>query len=189
MKIVVASLVLLATSTSFVAADRHGRGRPRRPPPIDLGQLQTLTNACENAFDGDANEQVCLQTVMSARSRFDATASIAACESAFDGDANELACLGIAVQSWQEPAPLVSACESAFDGDANELACLRTTTQSWLAAPAVAACESAFDGDANEQACLTALVGTRYDAAQLVSYCEQNNDGDANELACLGRFR
>jgi hypothetical protein len=187
MKLLLASLGLLVATTAL--ADRgHGRSR-HRPRPIDLGHLQTITNACESAFDGDANEQACVQTVMSARGRFDAPSAITACESAFDGDANELACLGIAVHSWQAPAPLVTSCESAFDGDANELTCLRTMTQSWLTATAVTACESAFDGDANEQACLGALVGTRYDAAQLVSYCEQNNDGDANELACLGQFR
>ena len=99
MKLLLASLGLLAATAAL--ADRgHRRHRPR---PIDLGHLQVLTNACENAFDGDANEQACLATVM--RTRVDAPSAITACESAFDGDANELACLGIAVHSWQAPAP------------------------------------------------------------------------------------
>lgn len=180
------SLVLL---TATADAQRAGRRRPPRPQPIDFGVLHQITQQCESAFEGDANEQACLTTVTQSRTRFDAGSMIRACESAFDGDTNELACLGVAVHAWQDPSPAIAACESAFDGDDNELSCMRTVTQSWLTASAVSACESAFDGDANEQACLATLVGTRYDPAQLVSYCEQYHDGDANELACIGRFR
>ena len=92
-----ASLSLLIVSSSLVVAD-HGYGRrhrPHRPAPIDLGRLQAVTNACENAFEGDANENACVQTVLGGRGRFDVTSAIASCESAFDGDANELACLGM----------------------------------------------------------------------------------------------
>ncbi len=178
-----------------VAAADHGRRRPRpqRPhhpsPPIDLDQLRVVTSACQDAFEGPTNEQSCIDTVMRARSRFDVPSSIRACEDAFDGDANELACLGVALDARQDPVPAIRACEDAFDGDANELTCTRTLTSSWLPTSAVRACEDAFDGDANEQACLGALVGTRYDAAQLVSYCENTYNGDADELACLGMFR
>lgn len=185
----VASLSLLVATTA--SADRWRRPhRPRPPEPqFDLGRLQAITTACQNAFDGAANEQTCVQTVNAGRGRFDPASTISACENAFDGDANELVCLGIAVQSTREPASAISACENAFDGDANELTCVRTMTSSWLPVSAVSACENAFDGDANEQACLDTLVGSRYDAAQLVSFCEQNYDGDANELACIGLYR
>lgn len=183
---VVGALAALATTA---AADHGWQRRPPRPRPLDLGHLRAVTAACQDAFEGAANEQACIATVTRGRTRFDIPTTIRACEAAFDGDANELACLGIAVRAWRDPAPLIAACEGAFDGDANELACTRTVTRSWLAPAAVTACESAFDGDANEQACLDALVGTRYEPSELVAFCEENQTGDADELACLGRYR
>jgi hypothetical protein len=158
-------------------------------PLVDFAALRQITSACQDAFEGQANEQACIATVTRGSQRFDASASIRACEDAYEGDANELACLAAAVDAWQDPVPVIRACEDAFEGDANELACTQTVAQSWLAVGAVPACEAAFDGDANEQSCLATLVGTRYDVAQLVSYCEDSYDGDANELWCLGQFR
>ncbi|MGE0400515.1 MAG: hypothetical protein AB7T06_27645 [Kofleriaceae bacterium] len=181
--------LLVATTASADQWRRPHRPRPDRPPPLDLGRLQAITSACQNAFEGPANEQSCVQTVSAGRARFDVVPAIRACENAFEGDANELACVAIAVDAKREPSGAINACENAFEGDANELTCLRTMTSSRLSVSAVSACENAFDGDANEQACLDTLVGSRYDAAQLVTFCEQNYDGDANELSCLGMYR
>ncbi|HTL37775.1 MAG TPA: hypothetical protein VL326_31805 [Kofleriaceae bacterium] len=190
------SLLLVAAAFTPAAADRgrHGGGRrwhsqPQPAPLVDFAALRQITSACQDAFEGQANEQACVATVTRGSQRFDASASIRACEDAYEGDANELACLAVAVDAWQDPVPVIRACEDAFEGDANELACTQTVAQSWLAVGAVPACEAAFDGDANEQSCLATLVGTRYDVAQLVSYCEDSYDGDANELWCLGQFR
>jgi hypothetical protein len=188
------SLLLIAASLGSASADRGGRRhrggwQPQPAPLVDLNALRQLTASCQDAFEGAANEQACVATVTRGSQRFDASTAIRGCEDAYEGDANELACLAVAVDAWQDPVPAIRACEDAFEGDANELACTRTVAQSWLPVTAVSACEAAFDGDPNEQACLDALVGTRYDVAQLVSYCEDSYDGDANELWCLGQFR
>ena len=87
--------LLVATTASADRWRRPHRPRPHEPAPLDLGRLQAITTACQNAFEGSANEQSCVQTVNASRARFDVTSSISACENAFDGDANELACLGM----------------------------------------------------------------------------------------------
>ena len=150
----VASLSLLVATTA--SADRWRRPhRPRPPEPqFDLGRLQAITTACQNAFDGAANEQTCVQTVNAGRGRFDPASTISACENAFDGDANELTCVRTMTSSWL-PVSAVSACENAFDGDANEQACLDTVVGSrYDAAQLVSFCEQNYDGDANELACI-----------------------------------
>ena len=51
----------------------------------------SAVTACENGFDGDANEQTCLNTLVG--TRYEPSELVRYCEDSFDGDDNELACL------------------------------------------------------------------------------------------------
>lgn len=109
--------------------------------------------ACENDFDGDANELACLRAAVA--SRTDPTAAITACESAFDGDANELECVRVIAPARCDAAALVTACENAMDGDANELACVQAGVQVPRdPAGLVTVCDELSSGDEAELACI-----------------------------------
>jgi hypothetical protein len=153
--------VLLLSSTALADGGQrgHGRGRWGRPP--------------QPAFDMEL-----LRALTST------------CNDAMEGPDNERQCLDIVSRSRRtDVAELVRACEDAMEGDPNELSCISTMTRSWLALGAVRACEDAMEGDANELRCMAAVVGSRYEPAQLVTYCEENETGDEAELACIARWR
>ena len=48
-------------------------------------------NGTKDGFDGDANEQTCLTTLVG--TRYEPSELVRYCEESFDGDDNELACL------------------------------------------------------------------------------------------------
>jgi hypothetical protein len=50
-----------------------------------------VIDACERAFDGDTNEQRCLEALVG--SRYEPIALVEHCARGFDGDEAELACL------------------------------------------------------------------------------------------------
>jgi len=180
----IASLLLSILAAAPAAAQWQRPPERWARPVFD----PALADACERAFDGDYNEQRCLQIVGRARHAPAARDAIGACERAFDGDANELACLETAIGRRRPVARLIEACERAFDGDANELSCVQRATRGFSPG-VVAACERAFDGDANELACIDAAALSRYEPVSLIEWCERSASGDAAELACIQRFR
>ena len=117
----IASLLLSILAAAPAAAQWQRPPERWARPVFD----PALADACERAFDGDYNEQRCLQIVGRARHAPAARDAIGACERAFDGDANELACIDAAALSRYEPVSLIEWCERSASGDAAELACIQ----------------------------------------------------------------
>lgn len=133
----------------------YGGYRYDRQPPIDLRELQVLTNLCRDAFEGSTNEQQCLDVLLASPRQAEAQWIVPACQDAFEGDPNELACLQTMSRSFL-PLAAISACENAFEGDTNEQSCLNNLIGTrYDPAALVAYCDENFTGDTFELACLT----------------------------------
>jgi hypothetical protein len=117
------------------------------------GDMTDTYAACDNAMDGDTNENECIRH---ARSGCLGPDVINSCEAAFDGDANELSCVAYAA-SGPINAAAVNACEVAMDGDTNELRCIEIAGRRRLSAGDVNYCEANRDGDENELSCMEGL--------------------------------
>lgn len=133
---------------------------PPQPQRRPWASLPNVHAACRDTFEGDKNEQACLQ--LANRSFRDPTLMITECGTLADGDNNELACVEAAVFTRNDFTGVISACGKAFDGDANEVACVSVMAKAAPGTSGLVAvinqCERSFSGDEAELRCLSTSV-------------------------------
>ena len=161
-----------------------GQLPPAQAPEVAWASRPAVIEACMSGFDGDTNEQACLEVV--AQAVHDPVPVLEACAMAMDGDENELACLRAAVGSPFVGRGLIEACESTFDGDRNELSCVRLAARAAYAADQVVlTCGGAMAGESNELACVEAVTQAPEDPSRTLEACDRSGGSDASELSCL----